>query len=472
MRRVLEYAKISFRIQLIVICFFCVFIASGVSNYINSQHVRKAQQLTPISPEEVQRIGNKIATRLSQTPHSFIQSMLNQASSTEQVTLIVSDVKGNVLYDAPHQERKQIDIYDIQKQVARYVEQSPGTHPIYTITPVRIAEANLYVIVQKNADAKRMHEYYTRGSVLPAMISFGIFLAVFFFLFYMLTRKKMKQIEELSQAMTAISQGNLDYRAPEISRDELGQLAREINHMSAELRSIKETEQETEKAKQKLITNVSHDLRTPLTSIIGYLQIIEERRYRSEEEKTHYLSIVTQKSKALKKLIDDLFEYTKLSRHMIKFHKETIPINRLLAQLTEEMIPLAEENELSFEQNYSESGLLVHGDPHQIVRLFENLLINAIKYSNPGVIKIQSSKIDTDVIIEIQNKGTPIPQEVLPRLFERFYKVDPSRASSPNSSGLGLAIAKSIVELHGGQIWAECRDNTISFFVRFPLCNE
>ncbi|MGH4124677.1 MAG: sensor histidine kinase [Clostridium sp.] len=299
-------------------------------------------------------------------------------------------------------------------------------------------------------------------------VIFGV--GVFIIIFLLLTRKKMKYIEEISNGLLEISKGNLNYRVAQKGSDELAGLATHINYMASELNEKIEKERRAEKTKIELITNVSHDLRTPLTSIMGYIGLVKDKKYVDEVQMDEYMNIAYNKSENLKILIEDLFEYTKLTNETIALNKEEVALNELLDQLTEELVPIFEENNLTVEREISKEKIMVNLDINKILRVFENLMMNAVKYSlKPSIVKVRLYKDKSNVIVSIENKGAKIPEEDLEKLFERLYRQDKSRAASTGGSGLGLAIAKSIVNLHGGEIWAECKDENIRFFVKLAI---
>ncbi|MGZ4134079.1 MAG: HAMP domain-containing sensor histidine kinase, partial [Tumebacillaceae bacterium] len=278
---------------------------------------------------------------------------------------------------------------------------------------------------------------------------------------------KMKQIETLAAGLQEISKGHLDYRVPEQSRDEIGSLASDINRMASELQLTIEEERLAEKTKNELITNVSHDLRTPLTSIMGYLKLLQDKKYDTPAQLDEFIQIASGKSEQLRALIEDLFEYTKLTNQGIRLHRRNIGLNELLEQLTEEFVPVAEEQNVQIVRLIPDDKVLIHADADKMVRVFENLLANAIKYSTkPGEIKVELHPEAEHVVVSVHNQGEPIPPDELPRLFERFYKMETARTSAAGGSGLGLAIAKSIVDLHNGEIWAESTGDEIRFLVR------
>ncbi|GAB3987614.1 hypothetical protein GCM10027615_80830 [Plantactinospora veratri] len=227
-------------------------------------------------------------------------------------------------------------------------------------------------------------------------------------------------------------------------------------------------EEQAQQARNDLITNVSHDLRTPLTSILGYLSYIHEDRYRDEIELRYYTELVYGKARHLHKLIDDLFSYTRLDSVDYQLKKDELDIVELLRQLVAEYDGRAAERNMQIVEHFDANKLIIGGDGNQIMRLFENLFSNALRYGEGNKqIDVSAKKEDNMAVVRVTNYGEEIPNVDLPYLFERFYKVDKNRTTT--GTGLGLAIAKSIVEKHGGIVTAESKKRQTSFIVKLPL---
>jgi signal transduction histidine kinase len=281
-----------------------------------------------------------------------------------------------------------------------------------------------------------------------------------------------RYVAEMNRSVKWIADGHFDDRVPIKQNNQLGDLAYYTNRLVTQLKQSLDDERRAEQTKNELITNVSHDLRTPLTSILGYLGLIEQDRYRDEVELRHYVQIAYEKSQRLHVLIQDLFEYTRM-RH------DSLPVQQVRLNLTELLEQLLLQNRITLEEAGMQgtihrpgtgSGVYVVGDPNKLVRVFENLLMNAVLYGREGkrvdiTVRAEGSEAVTDVV----NYGDPIPAVDLPHLFDRFYRVDKSRTAHSGGSGLGLAIAKSIVERHGGTIGAASDSGQTRFQVRLPL---
>ena len=211
-----------------------------------------------------------------------------------------------------------------------------------------------------------------------------------------------------------------------------------------------------ETIKNNLITSVAHDLRTPLTSIIGYLDLVSSGNHLDEEMKKKYINIAYSKSKRLEKLIEDLFAYTKFSTGEVTVHFHEMDLVKFMEQLVDEFYPSFQEAGLCHEFTSSHNEAIIEADGDLLSRAIANLISNGVKYGKDGKsIKIELTKYIEYVTITITNYGELIPKEDLDNIFERFYRVETSRSSETGGSGLGLAIAKNIIKIHGGTITAK-----------------
>ncbi|MGG4341997.1 sensor histidine kinase [Paenibacillus lautus] len=274
-------------------------------------------------------------------------------------------------------------------------------------------------------------------------------------------------LEEIRNGLREIAKGNFDTDIPVQSGSQLGEVAESINQMSRQLHQSILEERNAEKTKNDLITGVSHDLRTPLTSILGFLEVIEEDRYQDEVELRYYVNIAYEKAQNLKKLIDDLFEYTRINNGLPLDIRE-IDMAQFIRQLIEEFVPALEKSGMECKLA-AEEGLVIRADGAQLVRAYENLITNAIRYGDSGNrIDIAVRSDGNQVSISFTNYGDPIPERDLPFIFDRFYRVETSRSKQTGGTGLGLAITKSIVEIQGGEIRVRSDQQRTTFETRFP----
>ncbi len=293
------------------------------------------------------------------------------------------------------------------------------------------------------------------GAVLYAIFTITICIILFITYFLLLTRKFVIYIKEISEGISEISLGNLDHKIAIRNEDEFALIADRLNQMADDIKKIMENERRSEYAKNELITSVAHDLRTPLTSIIGYLDLVSVKELDRDTRKK-YVEIAYSKSKRLEKLIEDLFTYTKFNFGEVKPSYTEVDLVKLINQLLDEFYPSFAENRQRYEFRTSHSSAIINADGDLLARAFANLISNAIKYGGEGGdILLDLNKKESSVIVTITNFGEIIPKKDLEMIFQRFYRVESSRSSETGGSGLGLAIAHSVIEMHGGTIRAE-----------------
>lgn len=308
-----------------------------------------------------------------------------------------------------------------------------------------------------------------RTTLFLTLLYILIGILIFSVSFALMQHRQVQYMQKLSIAMHKISNGDLTTTVDIEGDNELSQMAMELNQMAEQVRSLMEREREAERTKNDLITNVAHDLRTPLTSIIGYLELLSSNRPLDEEMRKKYLSIAYQKSCHLQVLIEDLFGFTSLGYGKITAKMTELDIVNLLAQLLDEFYPIFEQNHLEYSYNTNVSSKIIVGDGTLLARLFDNLLNNAVKYGNDGkMINVILNAEETAVTIQVINFGSIIPANELNTIFEKFYRMEQSRSTQTGGTGLGLAIAKNIVGVHNGSITAESSLNGTIFKVVLP----
>lgn len=220
--------------------------------------------------------------------------------------------------------------------------------------------------------------------------------------------------------------------------------------------------------KNDLIAYLAHDLKTPLTSVVGYLSLLEEAPDMPAEQKAKYIRITLDKALRLEKLINELFEITRYNLHEIVLETESIDLTYMLAQMADEFYPVLRDHGNTVHLD-TEEGLTVTADPNKLARVFNNILKNAIAYSYPGSpIEIRALRQDSVIRISFSNSGRTIPQQKLTMIFDKFYRLDDARSSNTGGSGLGLAIAKEIVAAHHGSITAASENQVTTFLVELP----
>jgi two-component system sensor histidine kinase VanS len=213
---------------------------------------------------------------------------------------------------------------------------------------------------------------------------------------------------------------------------------------------------------------LAHDIKTPLTSVIGYLSLLDEAPDMPVAQRAKYVHITLRKAYRLEMLINEFFEITRYNLQQIKLEKESIDLYYMLVQMIDEFYPILSEKG-NRAVLHADENLSVDGDAVKLARVFNNILKNAASYSDPGTEIIITAEEREDVVaISFENQGMTIPEEKLQELFEKFFRLDESRASNTGGSGLGLSIAKEIVSLHGGFIEAKSKDQQTTFTVLLP----
>ena len=337
---------------------------------------------------------------------------------------------------------------------------------VFLITNLSMVAKYMQQKGQISALSQLILEQHT--AVVILYVLFGIL--IFSVTFMLLEEPGIRYMGRISDAVESISQGNLGTEVDVTGDDEFSAMAANLNKMASDIRTLMDKEREAERTKNELITNVAHDLRTPLTSIIGYLELLAGNTKVPAEMEHKYIEIAYSKARRLEKLIEDLFGFTKLNYGKIAMHVGQLDIVKLLSQLLEEAYPNFVEKNLSYDLQSNVPAKTISADGNLLARLFDNLIGNAIKYGADGkrvLVKIHAE--DDTVTVSVTNYGYVIPADELPLLFNKFYRVEQSRSTTTGGTGLGLAIAKEIVDMHGGTISVSSDLNGTVFTVKLEV---
>ena len=292
-----------------------------------------------------------------------------------------------------------------------------------------------------------------------------VMIAVFAFLLWQLFRWMTRYFKEIDHGIDALlaEDENEMHLSPEMMPFE-----KKLNTVKQTLSRRKAEAQLAEQRKDDLVMYLAHDIRTPLTSVIGYLNLLEEEPDMSVKQRAEYVQITLDKAYRLEKMIDEFFEITRYNLQQIELSKDSIDLYYMLVQLSDELSPVlaARGNSVVLK---ADENLTVYADADKLVRVFGNIMKNAASYSYSNTeIVITAEKTEEHLTIFFQNKGETIPDEKLALLFDKFYRLDVSRISDTGGTGLGLAIAKEIVSLHGGRICAASENEVNTFSVVLP----
>ncbi|MDO4552922.1 MAG: HAMP domain-containing sensor histidine kinase [Bacillota bacterium] len=277
-----------------------------------------------------------------------------------------------------------------------------------------------------------------------------------------------RPLNYLDELVTASRQMTLSAELPIVLPEALQDVQNELNLVREQGLRNAMAAKEAEQRKNDLIVYLAHDLKTPLTSVVGYLTLLSEEKELSPELRAKYTGISLEKALRLEDLINEFFDITRFSLTRLSLEPERVNLTRMLEQLTYEFNPLLAEKGLHWELELEPEVTLLC-DPGKLERVFDNLIRNALSYSYPDSgISLSLSREGYQAVLRVKNRGRTIPPEKLSRIFEQFYRLDPSRSTGTGGAGLGLAIAREIVELHGGSVFAESAGESILFTVKLP----
>ncbi len=255
---------------------------------------------------------------------------------------------------------------------------------------------------------------------------------------------------------------------PDIYKEENAELFAQMVEIKSTIQHHEQILKEESTRKNDLIVYLAHDLKTPLTSIIGYLSLLKEIPEMPIAQQSKYINITLDKALRLEKLINEFFDITRYNLSQISLEKESINLYYMLVQLTDEFYPIfqAHGNTISLQ---ADENLILYGDSEKLARVFNNILKNAVAYSYPNTeIQIFASGNEKEIHIDFQNTGKTIPKHKLESIFDKFFRLDESRSVNTGCAGLGLAISKEIITLHGGTIWAESEHEQTTFHIILP----
>ncbi len=275
-----------------------------------------------------------------------------------------------------------------------------------------------------------------------------------------------KYFDEVSAGMDKLAEESDD----EITLSlELDFMENKLNQIKNNLEKQKKAALDAEQRKNDLVVYLAHDIKTPLTSVIGYLSLLDEAPDMPPEQKAKYVGITLEKAYRLEQLINEFFEITRFNLQTIVLNKEKINLLFMLQQMADEFYPMLTPQEKQVSVNVPD-GLILWGDADKLARVFNNILKNAIAYSyENSVIGISAKQQDKNIVITFTNQGNPIPQVKLETIFEKFYRLDSTRSTNTGGAGLGLAIAQEIVTAHDGTISVESNPDNTTFTVKLPL---
>lgn len=301
------------------------------------------------------------------------------------------------------------------------------------------------------------------AGLLPILVPLIVFFG-FVLIFSICWLKSLRYIEIIINAIKELYEDNDNYI---VLGNDMYEIEEIMNDLKKELIYNKRKAAENERRKNDLVVYLAHDLKTPLTSTIGYLSLVKEEKELPENLKEKYVDIAYNKAVRLESLIEEFFEITRFNFTQLALDKSTFNLNIMLEQILFEFKPLMSEKNMDYEFT-AEQSVDIIADSNKLQRSFDNLLRNAINYGYADTLIKVHLAVKEQIVITFENRGPTIAAQKLDKIFEQFYRLDSARQTNTGGSGLGLAITKEIIEIHGGTIKAQSSDETIKFIIMLP----
>ncbi|MFD6443406.1 sensor histidine kinase, partial [Peribacillus sp. NPDC060186] len=335
------------------------------------------------------------------------------------------------------------------------------------------SKGSIFVLRKASSYAELARELFP---ILFGLLLF-LFIMIIGLLNYLVSQSKIKPISVHKEGAKRIKSGDLNFEIKATSNDEIGQLNRTFDEMRIKLKESVNIQLQYEENRKELLSNISHDLKTPITSIIGYVEGIKDGVANTPQKMEKYLSTVYLKAKDMDSLIDELFLFSKLDLKKEPFTFETVELDKYMRDYVEELHLDLLQQGIHIDLHLMYKLIYVTADREKLKRVLANLISNCVKYTNKEKKNIAISLHEGlyDVVVQVTDNGQGIEPSALPYIFDRFYRAEQSRNSLTGGSGLGLAIAKQIIQEHGGAIWAtsEIGEGTSVFFslkIVYDIC--
>ncbi|MDF2923445.1 MAG: transcriptional regulator [Paenibacillaceae bacterium] len=394
---------------------------------------------------------------MAQTHENGSEEMIHLFAEFSDVSISMVDIQGNRtaelgslrVEDDGFITREALQLLERGQSTRSEFASQAGVRYFVSAHPIAGGEHTSSAIFVLSS-MRSMDESLQRVRLLIILSAAGAFILAIGFS-YVVSHQMSRPLIQMEQAARTIAKGKLEIRLPARSQDEIGTLAAAINDLARDLQHYRDTRQE-------FFANVSHELRTPITYLEGYAKVIHDGLYETEEEKLQYLSIIRQESLRLSRLIHDLFELSKMEEGKFSLSPDWLDLPRLVESCVGKAQLAARDKglELTWSMSVSVPGepAPVYYDSLRLEQVIQNLLDNAIRYTEQGAVRVHISSDPDGYRIAVEDSGIGIPADELPYLFERFYRVEKSRSRDYGGTGLGLAISRKLVELQGGTLEA------------------
>ena len=348
---------------------------------------------------------------------------------------------------------------------------------IWEITAVRPAG-----LVGESFSGSYLREYLIKFVSIVGLATLGIIALTNFILSQWISHSILKPLKALQEGANCIEEGELDFEVPTPTKDEIGEVCADFDHMRKRLKDAAQSKLEYETYRQELLAGISHDLRTPLTSIKGYADGLLEGIANTEEKRQRYYRAIRQRAGDMEVLADNLSSFSHLETEKLRIHPEKHSLADFVTELVDSYAVEAEKKNVILLNEVRDTGIQVLLDEAEIKRVFINIFENSAKYrtADRSIIRLRSKNLGNLVEISVADDGPGVADHDLERIFNSFYRGDQSRTNPGKGSGLGLAVAKQIVECHGGTIRAEAAamqaetdgGRGLNIIITLPVCRE
>lgn len=402
--------------------------------------------------QHIEQLASRYASEVASSQNIKTVEMIEMMSSFSDVNMMVVDAEGKIMANSgvPWRPLSSINPEEEMRELERgkvleleMVDPDSGERFLASGQPI-ISGQHFYGAVYVLSSVNGIDQSLQKVRQLLMLSGTGAFFLALGFTF-VLSRKLSEPLVRMETATRRIARGDLDTRVRIPSNDEIGSLARAINDLAVELQRYRDTRRE-------FFANISHELRTPMTYLEGYANVLREGLYETEEERQKYLDIIHQESIRLTHLIHDLFELSKMEEGKISLHMEWIDLTEVIEHVIQKVEPKAKSKGLDIRLKQPELLPLVYVDGLRMGQVVMNLLDNAIRYTKTGTIQVDVRQELGQVVTIVEDSGIGISPEELSSVFERFYRVEKSRSREHGGTGLGLAIVKQLVDMQGGTI--------------------
>lgn len=415
--------------------------------------------------QEIGELSQKYARTIPSLEDETIIGMFMNLAELTNKEIVILDASGTVIADSgtqivnvSNEDMKHLsEGYPVQKRLGDAENNSSylgSGHPIIESGMFKGAFFVLASVNDVEEPVKKIRDLLILSAVGALFLALGFT--------FILSKKMSDPLLEMEKATREIAKGNLDIRVSVPSDDELGSLGKAINNLAVETNRYRSNRSE-------FFANISHELRTPISYLRGYSQVLKQGLYQSEKEKQQYLNIIEDETDRLVRLINDLFDLSKMEEGKLDLAFEKVKLDDILEKALLKVSMEMEQKGLSLRSDIDKKISSIDGDPVRLEQIVVNLLGNAIRYTEKGFIDVKAWYEKNQVHVIIEDTGVGIPEEEIPFIFERFHRVEKSRSRELGGTGLGLSIVKNLVELQNGTISIDSKvGKGTRFELRFP----